>query len=849
MEISLIISGNLTGFSRFYASPAANDVYNEAKFDFDYRNFVTFLNVGEKAYSISFSPQIIAVSLITRILDSFRRPGILVVTALIPRYQLVRGLLNQTDKTALFRLLNEVNDKFYEKNFLNGMVNQNPAVLMQDYYSDILSHYVLVNDRMQKPVNSRIDITSLNKRIGYVAAAENSMPQYLSSVMRKSYEGYHHVFLSPHAPQNIDEPAEEIITYKVRIENGNRPVPGEVRLTDRIPNINPEQGEKDIPNKNFTYGQVISGEAGTDIIGTIENGETIVLTYRFPKEEKTVYFRFYDGVNEVPMALIRPVIVDSNGASFNIPSDSYTFYGKEIYGRKTIKSGNPEYSIAGVGSNIDLQRFQNGTTININVERGWLWQFKPMRNNQSAVIKPVNITLINRYNGDCRTFTNVTSAISQKLSGNPGEWEMVIESDYYDDVRVPVNSPYGLNPKSIQQRTNTPAGTNGNSGHAAASHNSRTVATGQNTQGLKISKGDQHIAKDSNQIRREKNKRYMKYGAMFVSVCLLISGCIWGYKALVGEDKNEQKADSSDQEEFVEGGTQGDEGTQIKNIALHFIGIDDDPISKATVDKLTITLEPAQIVESASNRYNYTVKYNPISKPTDKLKINVSYVGCGLLAEDFKNIFEIQDLPGAVTVKLSVKESDIKLYDKIVQGVDAKNYADVEEKVRNITENLNASYGTVLYDVLLPQKPINPESTKDNRSKDNVRKDDITKSQDTTTPSFDLGWTLSNVSDKKRQAEYQNYIAQLTAIETCLRGLKGGKIEIPENLPDNFKEVMVALRGLEDRINKISDESKRSAAMSTFNEVIRDKSESVNKERDNLVPGCKLDNRIRSAEK
>lgn len=715
MEISLIISGNLTGFSRFYASPNANDVYNEAKFDFDYRNFLTFLNAGEKAYAISFSPKIIAVSLITRILDSFRRPGILVVTALIPRYQFVRGQLNQNDKTAIFKLLNEVNDKFYEKNFLNGMVNQNPAVLMQDYYSDILSRYTFVNDRMQKPVNSRIDVTSPNKRIGYVAAPEGSMPQYLSSVMRKSYEGYHHVFLSPHAPQNIDEPAEEILTYKVRIENGNRPVPGEVRLTDRIPNINPEQGEKDIPNKNFTYGQVLSGEAGTDIIGSIENGDTIVISYRFPKDEKTVYFRFYEGANEVPMALIRPVIVDSNGTSFNIPSDSYTFYGKEIYGRKTIKSGNPDYSIVGAGANLDLQRVQNGATININVERGWLWQFAPMWNNRPATIKPVNITLINRYNGDRRTFTNVTSAISEKLSGNQSEWEMVIESDFYMDVRVPVNTPYRLDPKPVQQRPTTPTGNNGNGGRTVNPHN-RTTSTGQNDQGLRISKGEQHTAKDSEQIRREKNKRYMTYGVAVIAACLLVFGGIWGYKALFGEDKD--KTEKEDVELIVE-----DSQNEKKNFTLSIVGVDGDPLSQSTIDKLTVTFDPEKIVELNSDGNGYCVKYNPNNNPTDKVKVNVSYVGCDLLGKDYKNIYEVKDLPDVVTVNLSVKESDINLYDKIEAGVSAKDYDKYEDKVRDIAGNLNGSYGTVLSKLLSPQKPQTSEPTKGQKEEKSVKED------------------------------------------------------------------------------------------------------------------------------
>ncbi|MDE7135940.1 MAG: hypothetical protein K2N91_04860, partial [Muribaculaceae bacterium] len=193
------------------------------------------MNNGDKGYAIFFSDKVIAVSLITTILDSFRRPGNLVVTALIPRKYSVIFQNDPFSKDALYRLLNEINDRFYEKNFLNGMVNQNPAVLMQDYYSDILANYALTSDRMQKNINASIDIATPNKRIGYVAAQEKDMPKYLSSLMRKSYNGYHHVFFSEKAPQNIDEPAEEIVTYRARVENGNRHIPGEVRLTDKIP--------------------------------------------------------------------------------------------------------------------------------------------------------------------------------------------------------------------------------------------------------------------------------------------------------------------------------------------------------------------------------------------------------------------------------------------------------------------------------------------------------------------------------------------------------------------------------------------------------------------------------------
>lgn len=709
MEISLIISGNLTGFSRFYASPNANDVYNEAKFDFDYRNFLTFLNAGEKAYAISFSPKIIAVSLITRILDSFRRPGILVVTALIPRYQLVRGQLNQNDKTAIFKLLNEVNDKFYEKNFLNGMVNQNPAVLMQDYYSDILSRYTFVNDRMQKPVNSRIDVTSPNKRIGYVAAPEGSMPQYLSSVMRKSYEGYHHVFLSPHAPQNIDEPAEEIITYKVRIENGNRPVPGEVRLTDRIPSVSPEQGEKDIPNKNFTYGQVILGEAGTDIIGTIENGETIVLNYRFPQEEKTVYFKFYDGTNEVPAHIIRPVIVESNGASYPLSSNSWSFRGKEIYGHKNLKSGNSEYTID--NPSLDISRIRNDETINVYVHRGWNLEYYFDNSN-----KPKTVILTNRFSHERKVFENITDTfVELGLSGNQSDWDVEIQSDYYDTIRVPATQrKFDINPRRTNH-TNTSRQTDGGKDISSRQGEQHRTSTGASVQGLKISSGDKHAAKDSEQIRREKFKRYITYGVAIVVACLFVIGGIWGYKVLFGDKTG--TSEKEDIELIV------DDSQYEKNFALSFVGIDGESLSKSTIDKLTLTFDPEQIVESNSGGNSYYVKYSPDNIPSDKVKINVTYVGCGLLAKDYRNIFEVKDLPDVVIVNLSVKESDINLYDKIVAGVSAKDYDDYEKKVRDITNNLNGSYGLLLSKLLLPQKPQTSEPTKEQKGEKLVKED------------------------------------------------------------------------------------------------------------------------------
>lgn len=814
MEISIIISGNLTGFSRFYASPNANDLYNEAKFDFDYRNFLTFLSAGDKAYAISFSPKVIAVSLITRILDSFRRPGILVVTALIPRNQLVRGQLNQNDKTAIYRLLNEINDKFYEKNFLNGMINQNPAVLMQDYYSDILSRYQFVGDKMQKPVNARIDITSPNKHIGYVSADESSMPKYLSSLMRKSYEGFHHVFLSPRAPQNIEEPAEEILTYKVRIENDNRPIPGEVQLTDRIPNISPQVGEKDIPNKNFTYGQVIGGEAGTDIIGTIENGDTILLTYRFPREEKTVYFRFYEGSKEVPVSKVRPIIDDSNGTSFNIPSDSYTFYGKEIYSRKLIRSANPEFTITGSWATLDLQRVQNGATINVNVERGWLWEFNPMYNNRPVSIKPINITLTNRVSGENRKFTNVTSAKSARLSGNPNDWEMTITSDYYQEIKVPAtDKSYRLEKKPYQPQTYNPVGnTNGNIGRVS-NNQEHSALTGQNDHGLKISKGEQLTAKDPEEIKRERMKRFMKYGASIAGALILLIVCICIFSG--------KKTETPDNEtEYSQVGTppenENDNDVEVKSFKLLIKDNSGDEIKNNDILKqLTIEIfaDNGNLKkETADKNSIINIEYHPEKEP-DRV-INVA-IKLDTLYTVFKDAFVIKKLKEKKEIKLTVLESDIRLYDELhnnrLKDLTLVDYNNKKKKVEDIkakNEQLGKYMEGKLEEFKPKEKTVKPDIAPDVTIRSGFGQIDLEL----------VDRQLKYKGDPlipKNKAEQERYDGIINILEQLKTAIPSTIDRIIENINhNNFSQaqstVIQNLKTLLENINKIEDTRRKS---------------------------------------
>lgn len=444
-NISIDISGNLTGFSGFYTSPSAVDILKEVKFDFDYRNYLTFLNEGEKAYAISFAQSVLAVSLVTRILDSFRRPGVLVVTVLLPRCSKVELAMNPQDKNALYKLLNEINDKFYEKNFVNGMVNQNAAVLMQDYYSDIVAKYALVPDGMQRKINETIDVTSVNKRLGYVKTIEDDVPLYLSTPCRRSYEGCHLVFFVQNPIQNlIAEDPVELVLYKVKITNNNHIIPS-VKLSDRIYNLQPDEGEIDI-DKNFTYQQVINGDAGRNIVADV-HGENIDITYRFGQEEKTITFLFSENGKNIPFTSIMPVL-EFNGTYINIPSETFTFQGKEIYDIKKIKSRGSDYIIKRGSEQIDLRRLHD--TCIVEVES--CFTITALFNQPEDNLK--RITFINNSTG-VSTEKEVTNRLEVTLPGKREDYSYTIESHYYERVTgsLPASGAQIQFPRLMAKRT------------------------------------------------------------------------------------------------------------------------------------------------------------------------------------------------------------------------------------------------------------------------------------------------------------------------------------------------------------------------------------------------------------
>lgn len=364
-KIELIISGNLTGFSRFFVTSGANDLMKDAKIDFDYRNFVSFMEEGDKTYAVSFAPQVIALSLVSRTLDSFRRPGILVVSLLLPRNTKVESINNPQNEQSIYQLLNAINDKFNEKNLHNGILNQNPIVLMQDYYTKILANYRLTQD-CQRGVNLTIDNSTFNKNVGYVNSSEKDIVAYLNTPCRRAYEGYHSIFISPKAPQNIDEPVRELKIYNVYVKNTNQRL-ANVTIDSVIQAVFPKRGETDnnFPKevRNLTYRQVLDGQGGK-YIGANITGDTINLVYRFEKEIKRVTFQIIGENGKIDFSNVTLVVRNDDGTFYTIANNPYIFKGEEIYGRKTLESGDDKYKISQL---LDLSRITNDGIVPVKV--------------------------------------------------------------------------------------------------------------------------------------------------------------------------------------------------------------------------------------------------------------------------------------------------------------------------------------------------------------------------------------------------------------------------------------------------------------------------------------------------
>ena len=659
MEIGIVISGTLTGFSLLYADVAGQAYLSEGKFDFDNRNYLANLDYKEKAYAVSFSPKILAISIITRVLDSFHRPGILVISALFPRKCRIVSGVDGENQAAAYQLLNAVNERFYEKNFLNGMLNQNSSVLRQDYYADILSMYKLVADESQRGVNLSLNMIQLNKNIGYVASVEEDMPNYLTSCCRRSYEGFHHVLFGKNVPQNIAEPPVEVVLYKVHIVNNDLWLPTTVKKTDPIYRLSPGVGEKDL-NQDYTYEEVLSGKAGTQIRANIV-GEMIEMRYHFQTEERTIHFVFVDGSEMVPFYLVRPVIVGRD-SKLKISSEDWTFLGKEIYETYRMACENPLYRVKPGSADLRVQNLKDGGHCYIEVEACSEWTV------HFANDVPKKIILTRRGTSEALSLT-AKKTVTVSIPGKQEEWAYRIETDEYETIegQLPlVGEELVFTPKKKGTQL-PPAGDVQTDDKRAFASSPRKPQT----------RGTVQVEVAQNHRKPLKVKKVIKI-SLVAAVGVMIIGLVsWGMIQLINGGEDEVPLEETVAEEpaprqaekIVEFSLRDSKGNKIDGKKIeNWSKILDLECSIGT----NIKSEKKTSFDKGSLAYSFEALSD--CKDTIRLSIALDNIGIGQWEESFKLLEEEE------VIRLDYSMSEIDLYMELYNVVELHNVVSPQEK-------------------------------------------------------------------------------------------------------------------------------------------------------------------------
>lgn len=776
MDVFVVISGNLTGFSRFYLSPGATEVMAESKFKFDNYDYLSFLKPGGKVYSISFSPKHIAASLITPILDSFRRPGTLVVSVLIPRKYKVECVSGQNNTRAMYDLLNELNDRFYEKNYQNGMINQNPAVLMQDYYADILARYCYVSDLKQKDVSLWVDTDSLSKKIGYIASPETNIPLYLASLCRKSYDGCHYVFIAPDAPQNIDEDPEEVQMYQVRILNTNMLLPEPVKLTQNIYPLQPGEGEVDF-DKNYTYQQALAGQCQQ--ISAVLTGETIEINYRFRQQEKKIRFEFYDAETNAPVdiSLIRPS-VESGSVSRVLTSDSCIFLGPEIYSRLTIISKGSGYHM--IDSVVDLRYISDRATVRMAVSQGCRIQ----KIFNAPYDMPKTITL-KSYTGEHKVLFNVTDALNEKISGQISDWTYEITAEGYETTKGYLASL--LNDASAFRMTpKSSAGSN------TMSPGSALVDPGA----PKIFNGDASFGGNRG-TKRPKGLNWKKIAAVALAGIALILGIVVVTSVI---KHKKEKAEDEQQITIV--------------VDFEFKDKDNKDISAKNARDWGFFLTDADSDEAITfnKADNYTYEVTALFASDAVLRLNVEMlevvIGKSLFEKSFIEIKQEagEGLKYTYTIELKLSNDEItKIYGiysdlkKVEDKITDQQYNDISDAIKKVSSNE--------FKVLLNNLLSNKSREESLRTQDNSIESRFNHL------GFDFGdfqnnWNPKNEASKKRKEaiiRVLNYVLEKKPIKDIPEELINSLSDIPQEITVSNETIRISQQDVIKRLKALGN--------------------------------------------
>lgn len=421
----LILSGTVSGYINYFRTPNVESIPKNEICDFDIRRFLS-LNKFEKRYVISFTNNYIFESLYVGSLDSVHRPGLLAFSLVLPKGKKVISL-DGNETTACYDLLNAVYNRFKEKNFIGENINPNIAVLVQDYYSDILANYTLRDDSSQPNINPSVDVTQMNINLGYILAQENDIPFYLASPCRKSYEGHPHVVLGSNVQSTIEEPPVEVKLYTVYITNTSQTL-SNVRLDEKIVRVNPGIGQDDIDRKDFTYKGILDGEAGNTITA-VDKGNRIELTYHFTEQSRNFNIAIKEGEKDVPLHMVPlRLVINKTGKTIQLATPQITVRGNDI-DMVHIESENRQYVVTFPPS-INLQNVSNGSTITVNVAKATTCQWN-FTNNLSD--KKVTLVITNKNTGEQRRSEVKGNSVTLGIPGELRDWEYSFESDYYNN--------------------------------------------------------------------------------------------------------------------------------------------------------------------------------------------------------------------------------------------------------------------------------------------------------------------------------------------------------------------------------------------------------------------------------
>ena len=720
--------------------------------------------------------------------------------------------------TALYDLLNALNSRFCERNLIGEELNPSLSVLRQDYYSDILSAYQLVPDAGQRKLN--MDVASLKKGVGYVAAEERAMPAYLASPFRLSYEGYPHVFFAPNASANIDEPAEEEVRYQVRVTNTGEKLRGWVRSKDKIYPLEPKKWQLPIEKlDDYTYEEVLQGKA--ERVRAVERADGILdITYVFaPKtKEITFVFKTKDG-EELPFDKVAPVrIIEENGTNYPLPSATYEFRGQEIYGKKSLESANYVFD----SEPLDLSRCKSKCFMTVERKSHLSILFPAPYDLESK-----RITVTRKSTAQTFQDENVRTKYSRFVSGDRQEWTYKIEAEGYETQSgtfPPEGEVIRLNFKKRESPSSTGRGQGTVPTTRAGLQDTRQSASTEllpahnNTEGNAVP-----IIYETNGGQNDKKGKGNAWGRKLLPflIALPVLALVVGLSIFLY--RNNGNVTSADGNVVPDDSTTQ---TIIKNVTVQYVDCSGDKISPAEFNNSAPILQCSYDVpptgsitaKGLNNTDGRQFKLTASEDCKDTVEI-IALFDSITLGEPFKIAFDSFKKDTTISYRLNVNESDLKLYRELValqnSGERMEKNGELYEKYQEKSKGKNGAWNdekgnptfvTKIASLYGTVKP-NESGGNINISLERLSKVDISlKEISVIKKQLAQTFEIATFIEKGKSVSVKVRINALDeAISTLTKGYNGGYRPDVTNLSDEQKAAIKSVFGNDTETSEVNE--------------------------------------------